>query len=90
MIGDDLEADIAGARNFGIDQVYFNPEKIPHSEKAINREVHATSKKMMTYEIAELNQLHRILKPSSFWKAGYFFCFIEDLFTFGKKMGHEK
>ena len=53
MIGDDLEADIIGARNFGIDQVYFNPERIAHSEK-------------ITLEITQLNQLYRILTPSSF------------------------
>lgn len=32
MIGDDLQADILGAKNAGIDQVYFNPEKIQHEE----------------------------------------------------------
>ncbi len=34
MIGDSWEADIIGARNFGIDQVYFNPsmEKIAGEE----------------------------------------------------------
>lgn len=31
MIGDDEEADIAGAKVFGIDQVWFNPEKKPNS-----------------------------------------------------------
>jgi putative hydrolase of the HAD superfamily len=30
MIGDDLQADILGAKNAGIDQVYFNPNKISH------------------------------------------------------------
>jgi putative hydrolase of the HAD superfamily len=33
VIGDSLENDIKGARDFGVDQVYFNPEKIPHEEK---------------------------------------------------------
>ena len=47
MIGDDLEADIIGARNFGIDQVYFNPERISHNE-------------IITYEISELKQLIKI------------------------------
>jgi putative hydrolase of the HAD superfamily len=28
MIGDSWESDIVGAKNFGIDQVFFNPEKI--------------------------------------------------------------
>lgn len=32
MIGDDLEVDIAGARNQGMDQVYVNHEKKPHQE----------------------------------------------------------
>lgn len=49
MIGDDLEADIIGARNFGIDQVYYNPERISHAEK-------------ITHEITELNQLLQILE----------------------------
>jgi len=31
-IGDDLEVDIIGCQNFGIDEVYFNPEKILHQE----------------------------------------------------------
>ena len=32
MIGDSLEADIAGARDARIDQVYYNPHKIVHNE----------------------------------------------------------
>jgi putative hydrolase of the HAD superfamily len=48
MIGDDWEVDIIGARNFGIDQVFFNP----HGEK---REGNAT------FEIAEFSQLRDIL-----------------------------
>ena len=48
MIGDDLEVDIIGARNFGMDQVYFNPEKIKHQEK-------------ITYEISSLLELKNIL-----------------------------
>lgn len=32
MIGDDLDVDIIGAMNFGIDQVYFNYNGIMHSE----------------------------------------------------------
>ena len=31
MVGDDLESDIEGARNFGIDTVFFNPEGLIHS-----------------------------------------------------------
>lgn len=30
MIGDDLEADIAGARNAGLDHVFFNYERVAH------------------------------------------------------------
>lgn len=48
MIGDDLEVDIIGARNFGMDQVYFNPSKTPHNEK-------------VTFEIASLVELKRFL-----------------------------
>jgi len=43
-IGDDLEVDIIGCQNCGIGGVYFNPEKIPHSEKP-------------TFEISCLSQL---------------------------------
>lgn len=32
MIGDDMKADILGAKNAGLDQVYFNPERIQHNE----------------------------------------------------------
>lgn len=38
VIGDSLENDIKGARDFGVDQVYFNPENIPHEEK-ISKEI---------------------------------------------------
>jgi putative hydrolase of the HAD superfamily len=44
MIGDDLTADIIGAKNFGIDQVYFNPAKIIHHE-------------VVTHEISNLKEL---------------------------------
>jgi putative hydrolase of the HAD superfamily len=33
IIGDSLEADIQGAKNFGLDHVYFNPLQTPHQEK---------------------------------------------------------
>lgn len=36
MIGDDLEADILGAKNAGIDQIFVNFEKRPHSEKPLH------------------------------------------------------
>ena len=32
VIGDNLEVDILGAKNFGLDHVYFNPEQTPHEE----------------------------------------------------------
>jgi len=48
MIGDDLEVDIIGARNFGMDQVYFNPKQESHTET-------------VTYEIASLMELKCIL-----------------------------
>ena len=40
MIGDNLSTDIKGARDFGLDQVYFNPSKIHHNEDVLH-EVHA-------------------------------------------------
>ncbi len=43
-IGDNLEADMLGARNAGLDQVYFNPEARPHEEK-------------LTFEIRSLSEL---------------------------------
>ncbi len=48
MVGDDLEADVLGARNAGIDQVFFNPEKELHTEE-------------ISYEINSLRQLLAIL-----------------------------
>jgi putative hydrolase of the HAD superfamily len=33
MIGDNLQADILGAKNANIDQVYFNPLSVPHAEE---------------------------------------------------------
>lgn len=48
MIGDELEIDILGARNFGMDQVYFNPSGKPHNEK-------------ITFEITSLDELLKIL-----------------------------
>ncbi len=49
MIGDDLLSDIQGARNAGIDQVFFNPAKIKHNQ-------------VVTYEINKLPQLLQVLK----------------------------
>lgn len=48
MIGDNLIADCIGAREQGIDQVYYNPNKNPHREK-------------LTFEISRLNELLDIL-----------------------------
>jgi len=44
FIGDNLISDIGGARNFGMDQVFFNPKLVPHSEKT-------------TFEISALSEL---------------------------------
>ncbi len=48
MIGDSLDADILGAKNAGIDQVFFNPNKEEHSED-------------ITYEISSLKELKELL-----------------------------
>ena len=42
MIGDELYIDILGAREFGIDQVFFNYHKVPHHEE-VTYEVHCLS-----------------------------------------------
>uniref|UniRef100_UPI00404849BD YjjG family noncanonical pyrimidine nucleotidase n=1 Tax=Roseivirga sp. TaxID=1964215 RepID=UPI00404849BD len=48
MIGDNLDSDILGARNFGMDHVWFNPEK-------------KLSQIPPTYEIEALYQLRNLL-----------------------------
>lgn len=48
MIGDNLECDVLGAYNAGIDQVYFNPGKRRHFAQT-------------TYEISSLNELRDFL-----------------------------
>ena len=48
MIGDSLEADILGARDAGLNQVYFNPKEIAHQE-------------IVTHEIKSLKELFQIL-----------------------------
>lgn len=48
MIGDDLEIDILGAKNAGIDQIYFNPNKITHDFE-------------LTAEISDLPALKKLL-----------------------------
>ena len=47
MIGDDLDVDISGAREIGMDQVYFNFLKLPHDDE-------------VTYEINDLSELREI------------------------------
>lgn len=49
MIGDDLEVDVLGAKAVGMDQIFFNPEKVAHNNQP-------------TYEIAALAELTAILK----------------------------
>jgi putative hydrolase of the HAD superfamily len=48
VIGDNMEADIIGARNFGLDQVFFNPAGISHQQ-------------LVTFEIQSLSQLQSFL-----------------------------
>ncbi len=48
MIGDNLISDIGGAREFGIDQVFFNPNSKSHNDS-------------VTYEIKRLNELLELL-----------------------------
>jgi len=48
MIGDNLEADIIGAREAGMHQLFFNPKGEKHSEE-------------ITYEITSLKQLRDLL-----------------------------
>ncbi len=48
MVGDNLECDVLGAYNAGIDQVYFNPARRSH-------------RMQITYEIASLDELRRFL-----------------------------
>jgi putative hydrolase of the HAD superfamily len=47
MIGDDLYTDVQGAKNAGLDQIYFNPKQLPHAEE-------------ITYEIKCLSELKEI------------------------------
>mgnify|MGYP001470857238 CR=1 FL=1 len=48
IVGDDLAVDIEGARNIGMDQVYFNPSSLPHEVE-------------VTHEITCLTDLKQIL-----------------------------
>lgn len=48
MIGDNLLADISGARNVGIDQVFYNPKGVAHNDQ-------------VTFELRHLEELLPIL-----------------------------
>jgi len=48
MIGDNLQTDIGGARNANVDTIYFNPNRLVHTET-------------VTHEIHDLKQLIEIL-----------------------------
>ncbi len=48
MVGDDLEIDIAGAKKFGMDQIFFNRHSLAHKIKA-------------THEILNLLEIKKIL-----------------------------
>lgn len=48
MIGDNLQTDILGARNFGMDHIYFNPGQVKHNAS-------------VTYEINTLAEIKSIL-----------------------------
>lgn len=43
MIGDDFEVDVLGAKDFGIDQVFFNPHNEKHSSNGITHEIKSLS-----------------------------------------------
>lgn len=49
VIGDNLNTDIKGARDYGIDQVFYNPKKLKHTEN-------------VTWEISHLSQMLDLLK----------------------------
>lgn len=48
MVGDDIETDIIGAKKFGINQIYFNPQQVPHTET-------------ITHEVKSLLEIKEIL-----------------------------
>jgi putative hydrolase of the HAD superfamily len=54
IIGDNLGTDINGAINFGLDYVYYNPEKIAHNRK-------------LMHEISDLTELFSIVYPNQLW-----------------------
>ncbi|TLX75318.1 noncanonical pyrimidine nucleotidase, YjjG family [Labilibacter sediminis] len=49
IIGDNLETDIDGAINFGLDYVFLNPNKVPHTRE-------------LMHEISDLKELIEIVK----------------------------
>jgi putative hydrolase of the HAD superfamily len=48
MIGDNLETDIRGAKEAGIDQLFYNPKRVKHQKET-------------TYEVACLSEIRGIL-----------------------------
>lgn len=48
MIGDNLKADIGGARDYGLDTVFFNPQEVKHTDE-------------VTHEIKRLHELMELL-----------------------------
>ncbi len=48
MMGDDIDVDILGARNMGMDQVYCNYDRIPHNNE-------------ITFEMFQFSELKKIL-----------------------------
>jgi putative hydrolase of the HAD superfamily len=56
IIGDDWDADIVGASNVGLDQVYYSPENVDF--EIIGQ---TTSNKPLTYKINQLSQLSLFL-----------------------------
>lgn len=48
MIGDSLEADVIGAKQMGMDQIFYNPHAIQHQEE-------------VTFEVADLRDIIKIL-----------------------------
>jgi putative hydrolase of the HAD superfamily len=47
MIGDDLAVDMAGARETGMDTLFFNPEKLLHQDE-VDHEIHSWAEIMKT------------------------------------------
>lgn len=62
MIGDDIEADILGAKNFGIDQILFdpNPEACFEDARALLG-INNAQKKIATHTVSQLIDLKMYL-----------------------------